>query len=168
MCVCAKLNTIFARARCKKVLKTSPQFMRFFERKIFRVSNPNSSNQKISSLFGGGRKKKKNLPLEEERKENKKRGATFFRAHEKKKKKKKKERVNTITQTNERTNEVGECQRVSSKTRASDSNRACVFARSIFEKKSKKSQVTSKSTFFFSAKRAIHSSLTFRTHHIYT
>ena len=144
--------------------------MRFFGRKIFRVSNPNSSNQKnIFSLWRGTEEEKEPPPRKkEERKENKKRGASFFRAHEKKKKKKKKERVNTITQTNERTNEVGECQRVSSKTRASDSNRACVFARSIFEKKSKKSQVTSKSTFFFSAKRAIHSSLTFRTHHIYT
>jgi hypothetical protein len=44
-----------------------------------------------------------------------------------------------------------------------------LFARSIFEKKKvKKAKSRQKEHFFFLRERAIHSSLTFRTHHIYT
>jgi len=101
--VCAKLNTIFARAKQKSFEKLD---MRFFEtKKYFRVSNPNSFRTEniFSLLSGGGQKKKNNLAEKKERKK-KKRGASFFpRARTRsRRRRKKKERVNTITQTNER------------------------------------------------------------------
>jgi len=106
--VCAKLNTIFARAKQKSFEKLD---MRFFEtKKYFRVSNPNSFRTKRKNIFsllssGGGQKKKKITSRRKKRKkERKKRGASFFpRARTRsRRRRKKKERVNTITRTNER------------------------------------------------------------------
>ena len=79
MCVCAKLNTIFARAK----QKSFEILMRFFEtKKYFRVSNPNSFRTEniFSLLSGGGQKKKNNLAQKKKKERKKKEELPFFRA----------------------------------------------------------------------------------------